>query len=194
MNTQSELIPSFYTEYSAFTASTARYPVTQEKPYLALGLADETADELLSAFQRCSTVDMFLELGDAQWYACRLCFAFGFDFAQVVADAKVARGEMPLLDLSEAILSLILTAGKVAGRVKKHARDAHTWDNIQEGDFEHVLYGHLVRFVAVSLLVIDGLWKRDPAIGNYDACLRANVSKLGGRLTRDTIHGDGDYR
>lgn len=194
MTEQTELLPDAYTHYADFTATTARYPIDREKLYLALGLCDETADELLCAYQRGNATDMFLELGDSQWYACRLCYAFGLDFSKVVSDAKMAWGVLTPVELPAAVTELIKTAGKIAGRVKKHARDSDTWNDHTSVAFLETLRSYLVHHVAISFLVIDGLWKLDREIGNYDACLRANMAKLGGRVERGTLRGEGDYR
>lgn len=185
---------NFYTEYAEFTTTTARYPVALEKPYLALGLVDETADELMSAFYNLDAPNMFLELGDGQWYACRLCGAFGFDFAEIVAAAKTARGEHRTLDLKSSIIELSRYAAKVAGRVKKHARDGDQWGEVQLADFRTILRFYLTRYVVLSFLVIDNIWKLDNHTGNYDDCLSANAKKLGHRLARGVIQGEGDFR
>lgn len=186
---------SLYAEYSSFTAKTARYPHILEKPYLALGLCDEAADELLEAYFRNSNADMFLELGDGQWYACRLANAFDFEFAEIVNEAKSLYGTLPRsTSLIDAILRVTMYAGKVAGRVKKHARDSDTWGHEQHAALREKLRLYLVMYVAWSFAVLDGLWRRDPKIGNYDACLTANAAKLGGRLERGTLQGEGDYR
>lgn len=187
---------TLYFDYSSFTAKTARYPVILEKPYLALGLCDETSDELLTAYFVNSTRDMFLELGDGQWYACRLANAFDFEFSEIVVDAKRKYGELPHTagNLIDAILRASMYAGKVAGRVKKHARDIDTWTQEQHLAVLAQIREYLVLYVAWSFAVIDGLWRRDPTLGNYDDCLIANVAKLGGRLERGTLRGEGDYR
>lgn len=189
-----------YRSYSQFTASTARYPLNKEACYLALGLCDETCDELFSAYlrprnDRSWATDLFLELGDAQWYLCRLCHAFEFDFSVVVSDAKVLYGRTPANDpLRERIANLGQMAGKIAGRVKKYERDGSGWNFHTMTDFREVLRGYLVQYVTRSFIVLDGIWRLDSTIGNYDACLQANMDKLSGRLDRGTLHGDGDHR
>jgi hypothetical protein len=192
MNTQLELIPSFYAEYSAFTATTARYPRILEKSYLALGLCDEICDEFNRAMERAHATDMFLELGDGQWYACRLANAFDFEFAGVVASAKSVYGELGAVD--NPMYELVKTTGAIAGRVKKHERDSDTWNEHALLDFYETLYVLLVRFVALSMKTIDVIWRMDGSLGNYDACLRANMSKLSGRVERGTLRGEGDFR
>lgn len=189
------ITPQLYDDYAAFTATTARYPAAIEKPYLALALADETADELLAAIMNNRMDDAFLELGDGQWYACRLCAAFGLSFAEIVHEAKLRRGHMGSLPcLDDTVLLAICYAGKVAGRVKKHARDGDTWDRGKTEQFLAALRGYLADYVWASMVLIDNLWKINPATGNYDACLQQNAAKLGGRLERGTLRGEGDYR
>ena len=185
---------ALYDDYSAFTDTVARYPVAVEKPYLALGLVDEAADELQRAFDSMDTTDMFLELGDAQWYACRLAKAYGFNFGDIVRDAKLSYCPSLPASLARSIRELGITSAGIAGRVKKDLRDSHTWSDEQKTQFTANLRGRLVTFVVQSFRVLDCIWTGNVAVGNYDDCLRSNVGKLGGRLARGTLHGDGDQR
>lgn len=189
--------PDFYAEYSQFTATTARYPHILEKPYLALGLCDEICDEFNRAMERGHAVDMFLELGDGQWYACRLSNAFGFEFAHIVASAKIVYGEMTSAGVGTVdnpLYEMVKTAGAIAGRIKKFERDRETWNAHTMLDFNETIRVLLTRFVALSMKTVDVIWRIDSTLGNYDDCLRANVSKLGGRLQRGTLRGEGDHR
>lgn len=185
---------NLYTGYLAFTDTVARYPTAFEKPYLALGLVDETCDELVTAINRSHMPDVFLELGDSQWYAARLCRVFGFDYAELIASAKTAYEGVGGYSLSTIGEALSITAGKIAGRVKKFLRDGERWDEATTANFRNVLRDYLVQFFVRSFVMLDLLWVVDSKLGNYDACLHANVAKLGGRLERGTIHGDGDHR
>lgn len=185
---------NLYTGYLAFTDTVARYPTAFEKPYLALGLCDETCDELVTAVNRGNFTDVFLELGDSQWYAARLCKVFGFDYAELIGTAKTVYKGVSGHVLSSITEALSITAGMIAGRVKKYLRDGERWNEEATTNFRNVLRDYLVRFFCLSFVMIDLLWVVDSKLGNYDACLHANVAKLGGRLERGTIHGDGDHR
>jgi hypothetical protein len=189
---------SFYADYSAFTATTARYPAILERPYLALGLCDEICDEFNRAMERGEANNMFLELGDGQWYACRLSNAFGFEFSEIVEHAKIVYGEMlqsgSVGTVQNPLYEIVKQCGAVAGRVKKYERDRETWNEHTLADFHEVLRVMLVRFVALSMMCIDVIWRIDQSVGNYDDCLRRNMDKLSGRLNRDTLRGEGDHR
>lgn len=185
---------ALYDDYSAFTDTVARYPVAVEKPYLALGLVDEAADELQRAFDSMDATDMFLELGDAQWYACRIAKVYGFTFGDIVREAKIGYCPSVPTTLALSIRATGITAAGIAGRVKKDLRDSHTWSHEQQAKFLADLRARLITFVIQSFHVIDCIWTGNVLIGNYDACLRRNVEKLGGRLARGTLHGDGDQR
>lgn len=189
---------AIYADYSAFTATTARYPAILEKPYLALGLCDEICDEFNRAMEKGHAIDMFLELGDGQWYACRLSNAFGFEFDAIVASAKIVYDEMTVSGnvgtVDNPLYELVKTAGAIAGRVKKYERDRDTWNEHTFADFNEVLRVLLVRFVALSMKAVDVIWRMDHRVGNYDNLLAENVKKLGGRLERGTLRGEGDHR
>lgn len=183
-----------YDDYSAFTDTTARYPVEVEKPYLALGLVDEAADEMQRAFDSLDNANLFLELGDAQWYACRLAKAYGIKFGDIVRDAKIGYAPTLVASLGKSVRACGVTAAGIAGRVKKDLRDSHTWDDEKRAQFLDNLRGRLVLFVIQCFRVLDCLWVDSAMAGNYDQCLLKNVEKLGGRLARGTLHGDGDAR
>lgn len=188
---------SLYADYSAFTAKTARYPHILEKPYLALGLCDEICDEFNRAMERGHATDMFLELGDGQWYACRLANAFDFEFAGIVASAKIVYGEMTTQGIGTVdnpLYEMVKTAGAIAGRIKKFERDRDTWNEHTMSDFHETIRVLLVRFVALSMKTVDVIWRIDSTLGNYDDCLLANTAKLGARLERGTLRGEGDHR
>lgn len=185
---------SLYDTYATFTDSTARYPVTLEKPYLALGLCDETADELRSAYRRGDLSDMFLELGDGQWYACRLAKAYGLSFDEIVNMAKGMRGSEVPRNLTDAITDLAVVAGKIAGRVKKEARDGMTWNARSRGEHRENIKSLLALYVVTSFVVLDNMWRLSRKTGNYDQLLERNRDKLASRLERDTLRGDGDHR
>lgn len=190
---------SLYSDYSEFTATTARYPWILEKPYLALGLCDETCDEFNRAMALGDAPAMFLELGDAQWYVCRLSSAFGFEFADIVASAKIVYGEKTgavnrVLDELVVFDELVKTAGAIAGRVKKYERDRDTWNGHTLSDFNENLRVLLIRFVSLSMKMVDIIWKLDRTLGNYDSLLAQNMAKLSGRLERGTLRGEGDVR
>lgn len=180
---------NLYTDYLAFTDQVARYPVEMEKPYLALGICDETCDEL----QRAATpFDIVLELGDGNWYAARLAQAFDMPYADIVAAAKVLyRHDGRSLDALRADLSKI--AGKIAGRVKKFIRDSATWDETTLLQFHLTLRDYITSYVLTSMYAADRLWV-PAAIKGFDDILRENVKKLGGRWTRGTLQGEGDHR
>ena len=183
---------SIYSDYSEFTATTARYPLTLEKPYLALGLCDEICDEFKRAVARGNAADMFLELGDGQWYVCRLANAFDFEFDAIVTQAKIVYGEARFE--GDTLDEMVTACGAIAGRVKKYERDRDTWNEHTMFDFKEMLRVLLVRFVALSMKQIDAIWKLDRSLGNYDALLMRNQEKLSGRLQRDTLRGEGDVR
>lgn len=193
MNTATS-VDQFYADYLVFTDTVARYPKEIEKLYLALGLCDETCDEFTRSLEHGHAFDMFLELGDAQWYAARLCQAFGYSFPALIQAAKMKRGTVGEGTLASVVTDLSMTAGAIAGRVKKEARDGHMWNAETRANFETVLRGMFVDFFVFSFVVIDRLWSRNAKIGNYDACLSENIKKLGGRLERGTLQGDGDHR
>jgi len=188
---------SFYADYSTFCASTAKYPLEVENPYLALGLCSEAA-ELSLAYRtdlRSNYKEFFKELGDCQWYLCRMANAYGFEFGQLVQDAKVDYAPAMHETLPSTVDALIRESGLIAGRIKKQLRDGHLWNGEQREDFSHLLRGHMIRVLVHTLVIIDRLWRvTDGRCGNYDALLQANIDKLQGRVERGTIQGDGDNR
>jgi hypothetical protein len=188
------MLTQLYNEYSDFTDTVARYPTQYELPYVALGLVDEAADELQRAFDAMDNEALFLELGDAQWYACRLCKVYGFKFNDIVCEAKVAYCPSQNRSLGIEVRAVGITAAGIAGRVKKDLRDSHAWAIEQRLAFNKNMRERLVTFVVQSYHVLDSIWHGNVLIGNYDSCLRKNVEKLGGRLARGTLHGDGDER
>ena len=188
------MLTNLSNEYEAFTDTVARYPTAFELPYVALGLVDEAADELQRAFESMNNEALFLELGDAQWYLCRLCKVYGFTFDEIVREAKIAYCPSQNRTLALEVRDVGITAAGIAGRVKKDLRDRHTWNEEQSVAFRKNMRERLVAFVVQSYHVLDSIWHGNVLIGNYDSCLRKNVAKLGGRLARGTLHGDGDNR
>lgn len=171
--------------YAAFTERTAIYPKEVEVEYLALGLCSEVA-ELTELFNNGNPIlqsDVIKELGDSQWYACRLANAYSIPFVAVYADAveiKTASG--PVFD------RLVILSGLIAGDIKKQIRDGKDWTGEEREECRQKVRLKLVKFVRASieastLLSLD-----------YEELLQTNVDKLRSRQERGVLGGSGDNR
>lgn len=181
---------NFYGDYLVFTDSVAKYPPDIEKAYLALGLCDETCDEL----QRADAANVHKELGDGNWYAARLAKSFDFDYVELIAEAK-RRYRGNTYDMPALLVTISRTAAGIAGRIKKFLRDSHEWNDEKMGLFRVDLRERLISYYLLSMLMCDALWHSGArTVYSFDDMLRSNALKLGARLANGTIHGDGDDR
>lgn len=189
---------SFYSAYSSFCASTAKYPLEVENPYLALGLCSEAAElqgALVALYGGLGYNEFFKELGDCQWYLCRMANAYGFEYGQLVSDAKMDYGRVMHEPFPKAIEELTRQSGLIAGRIKKQLRDGHLWNGEQREEFRYLLRGHMLQVLVQTFVTLDRLWRVSGGkSGNFDALLQANIDKLRGREERGTLQGDGDSR
>lgn len=190
---------SNYSDYAAFCETTAIYPEHVAAEYLALGLCSEAAEcvELFVTEKRRDTMLPLLigaECGDVQWYVARKCALYGFEFGQVVSDAKRAYLPCPY-DVSMPLTELTVETGLIAGKVKKQLRDGANWNGEQREDARQYIRDRLVRIVVLSMQVTDKLHEMGAhGYGSYDKLLGKNIEKLSSRKARGALGGDGDNR
>lgn len=167
-----------FDDYAKWTDNVAQYPVTAEPYYLALGIADELG-ELLSA-----PADKQLdEAGDVLWYCARYAVkVLGANFSAVVDDA---------LKLPEPVADPFVAAGTICGIEKKRIRDGANWNMAKLGEKQEAAYKALV-----NLVQFVGWMLYDSSSNGHTLAdaVQANIAKLGARLDKGTIKGDGDNR
>lgn len=190
---------SIYNEYAAFCGTTAIYPQHVAAEYLALGLCSEAAEcvELFVTEKRRDTMLPLLigsECGDVQWYVARMCATYGFDYAELVHDAKRQWLPCPYA-VDYSLTQLSVEAGLVAGKVKKQLRDGAGWTGEQREDARQYIRERLVRIIGLSMRTADKLHVLGAQqYGSYDMLLVRNREKLNGRAKRGTLGGSGDNR
>lgn len=168
---------SLYNDYEQMCKETAIYPMEVEAPYLALGLCSEAAElEDVDDFG-----DYAKELGDCQWYMCRLANHYGFKWNDIVVSASVVARTYNNADLT-------FEAGMIAGYIKKALRDGSKWTGEEREDHRQKIYTriHSCVNISISLASENGF--------TYDNILQANVDKLRSRQQRGTLQGSGDNR
>ena len=202
--------------YAEFTVSTAKYPtdiaqlagnVSAGLLYTAIGLANEVG-EVAELFDREALTDAnrserygkaWKELGDVQWYAARICD----EMPELPSfQSYVQRAYKSIIDNpSELRLSgydvqsgLCAAAGLVLGVVKKMMRDGSTWNETKRAAKLDEMRFHLQALVNVSVEFAERTGPLVGFEGGYAKLLDANVRKLGSRLERGTLQGDGDQR
>ena len=171
--------------YAAFTERTAIYPKEVEVEYLALGLCSEVAEltELFNQGSEISQSGIIKELGDSQWYACRLAGAYNLSFTNIYLDA------VAIEERTGAIFdNLVILSGLIAGDIKKQIRDGKNWTGEEREECRQKVRDKLTKFVRASidastLLRID-----------YYELLQTNVDKLRSRQERGVLGGSGDNR
>jgi hypothetical protein len=165
-------------DYAVWTDTTAKYPVTSEAPYLALGIADE-AGELIDAH---FTDEILKEGGDVLWYASRYCRRIlNMSFSSIINNLDV-------YSASPSYPQIIRDIGTIAGVEKKRVRDGANWTVEVVSGKTGIAAAALIRilkWVEVEL--------RKGGYTIYDA-MAANQGKLNKRVAEGTIQGDGDNR
>ncbi len=183
---------NLYTEYSAFTATTAQYPQEQACAYLSLGLVEETYE----IAEASDPNTRFYEIGDAQWYVCRLGSELSISFYDLVSRAKKSYDidERTIVSSRGAAACLQTVAAKIAGKVKKFIRDGGTWEACRRAMFKLEIEELLTTYVRYTLYLLDDLWHISARFSSYNDVLRTNMEKLRSRLERGTIRGSGNDR
>jgi hypothetical protein len=188
-----------FEQYEAFCASTAVYRADIAEPYLVLGLCGEIG-ELIEKYHTIGPIDfaeqLMLELGDAQWYAARLCSGYRLDFGKLARAAIEAADRISYHGSRGTLERLACSAGKIADRVKKRLRDGANW---QEGSPEldamvRVVRSMLIQFLTESILFIRYVNSTRGVRYSYHRVLTMNRDKLQSRKDRGALRGSGDDR
>ena len=175
---------NLFDDYAGWTDTTAKYPVTapsgycSEPSYLALGIADEMGELVVTGLDE----NRLKEAGDVLWYAARYATkVLRVNFSAAVEDAR-------FLVLDDKHFHITEQTGIICGVEKKRIRDSASWNDLIRGDKERAAYSALVKVITY---VIDMLHE-----GGYtiEQAIERNMGKLNARLQSGTIHGDGDNR
>ena len=168
-------------EYREMCRVTAIYPEELAVPYLVLGLCSESVELIDSAHNSSEAGEMeqIKELGDCQWYVCRLAEHYGFDFA------LMANSTQPADDA----VDLVRIPGLLANYAKKQIRDGSKWTGEEREEARQKIRELLVKFVSCSRT-----YARDHLSTDYANILQANYNKLMSRKNRGVLTGSGDNR
>ncbi len=170
--------------YADWTDTVAKYPVTAEPYYLALGIADEIG-ELCG----CDADNVVKEAGDVLWYCARYAKnVLRVNFSVIVEDKKAG-----MCDISEQV-------GILCGVEKKRIRDGHMWNNEVRAKKTEAAYAALVQIVGWVALTIDLRGRiaydlsTDVERNALGYAVQMNMGKLEARAAAGTLQGDGDHR
>ncbi len=187
-----------YDDYAKLASAGADYQSPLARAHLALGLCGETCDALARAWERQNVGGVFSELGDTQMYVCRLGLAFGFAFGEIVSAGKAVYGDVlkasAPLAVGQCLREMTKVAGALAERVRKYEHDlSHEAKRPVIEDAHERVFVLLVRLVALSIILTDGLRRIDTSSGSFDDCLAQNAAKLRSRPKLVVIRGGVDH-
>lgn len=176
---------NLFNEYELMCAKTAIYPEEVAAPYLALGLCSEAAE-----LNFATNHEFDKELGDCQWYICRLANQYNYNFNDIVVDASYITSTLydATVELDYFVQKLSTEAGIIAGYVKKQLRDGKNWTGEEREEYRRKIKSALVKCVSVSIYLA-----RVRKVG-YDTILKKNSEKLLSRQARGKLSGSGDNR
>lgn len=164
--------------YIAVCQKTAVYPEEVAAPYLALGFCSEAAELTQAGF-----TEVIKELGDCQWYMCRLASQYGYDFTDLAEEGRhVASNQGTQYSLSQ-------IAGLIAGHIKKQIRDGKDWTGEQREEVRREIQTLIIHGIAESIRIAYSTNQT-----SYLEVLSINSNKLISRLERGTLKGSGDNR
>lgn len=168
-------LENIFDQYAVWTETVAQYPVTQEAPYLVLGIADEWGE-----LNQAVGDNYLAEAGDVCWYIARYCTkVLRVSFQKAFEDSKA---EVP------SQWSIISFTGTLAGIEKKRIRDGAGWS-------EELLYRkNQIAYGAIKKLLCTLSWLLVSRGYTIEEALIYNMKKLNKRLEVGTIKGDGDNR
>ncbi len=170
-----------FNEYKEAAYVFAVYPRELQIMYPMLGLNGEIAELVAAMNDAEETNSQALrkvqdEIGDILWYVAALATDLDMEFEGLIKDYTNTKNNY----VANALLDLFVAAGLLSNTVKKILRDEE-----MDRDMLYLLLAMTLTRVA-TLCDIMGL---DP-----DEIASQNLSKLQGRFTRGTIHGNGDER
>lgn len=179
-------------DYQRFTDTVAVYPREHGLAYTALGLGDESAElyDVVTQYVhhlRISKKEAILaECGDVLWYVAQLMkWVIEEDGFNWVHFSDLDRVAMKTVDYEATLMGaagrVVIHAGFIAGRVKKHMRgDGKLQSEVIKQSLCHVLAGveDIARFCNSNLVLVS----------------TENRRKLESRQERGVLKGDGGDR
>ena len=149
--------------------------------YFMLGLVEEASEVLEACRVRATEADVVKECGDVLWYTTGLLRNNAVALSDIIGASL--RGTEGIPVESEPEVQLVLSAGALAGRLKKFERGDYDKDQFR------VFVRALVRKILEAVSAICTLRGRSL----IDAALM-NQSKIEKRLESNMIKGDGSNR
>ena len=149
--------------------------------YFMLGLVEEASEVLEACRSRATEADVVKECGDVLWYTTGLLRTNAVALSDIMGASLNGTEGIPVE--SEPEVQLVLSAGALAGRVKKFERGDYDKDQLR------VSVRALARKILEAVSAICALRERSLS----DAAL-ANQSKIEMRLEANMIQGGGSNR
>ena len=149
--------------------------------YFMLGLVEEASEVLEACRSRATEADVVKECGDVLWYTTGLLRTNAVALSDISGASPSGIKGIPVE--SEPEVQLVLSAGALAGRLKKFERGDYDKDQFR------VFVRELVRKILEAVSAICSLRGRSLS----DAVL-GNQSKIEKRLESNMIKGDGSNR
>ena len=149
--------------------------------YFMLGLVEEASEVLEACRSRATEADVVKECGDVLWYTTGLLRTNAVALSDIIGASL--RGTEGIPVESEPEVQLVLSAGALAGRLKKFERGDYDKDQFRG------FVRELVRKILEAVSAICTLRGRSL----IDAAL-VNQSKIEKRLESNMIKGDGSNR
>lgn len=169
---------NFYDQYAAWTDTVAKYPPTAEPFYLALGIADEAGELLLTS----GFMNILKEAGDVLWYAARYSTrVLKVPFGLMIEEARLGPSN---ITSNKAFGSI----GTICGVEKKRIRDGDLWDGDTIKKKQRAAHNALVD------VLIWLQWELSAVGFTLSDAIDANRGKLNKRAEEGTLRGDGDQR
>lgn len=164
--------------YQQQTAATAVYPPESEGEYLLSELIDELGEVIAGVQQSSPYQDIVEELGDFTWALSQFATCKAVALYPLWGGQAIYRLQAHIPDTGDALMSLTVALGNLAGGNKKLIRDGTSpdWDE-EFGGVLKALFG-----VAASLNT------------TVPYILDVNIQKLADRAARGKLHGSGGKR
>lgn len=174
-----------YDSYVKMTEDTAAYPRDNELAYLALGACGEAAEfaqKMTNAAPVMPAIEIAKELGDLQWYLCRLTLYYKAPWNRI---CEVFPQESYHHSMAQ---ELTTTIGQIAEIAKKTLRDGPKWSPEKHDEQRNKALDSIAHAVQISRSIASYLYF------TYEDVLKLNTDKLLDRKERNVLHGSGDNR